>query len=525
MGTVEERVSAADARGEMASGETGVAEGADYAAQEDISWEAFGLLDEAHGPRSWFKSVEVLSSAALGLYLGWQFIICFSTKPFFAEGATFGMEAWAQVVSFGCYVGSVLVCIIFRRLFSVDWRCCAPWTGLAMLVASFVLAWSTYLPEWQPAFVLVIVSSALNGVSSAFLFVGWAEVYGPTATHPTQQIALALVVSCVVTLAALLAPGPVGMIVFAAVPLASGLLIGHAAAQAPAFEQEFVRIRVFRAVSSEVQAYQLPWRFTLGLAAMGIAYGLAFGYVFEYFSRSFEIAISCLLVNGVVALILLLFVAKTRRNFGYGTATAFILPLAGFAQCMIAILRTDMLVVSFSLMRMAYVLFTVIIWLQLPGVYRKVRSIRVFLLACVALDGGAFIGVVARALLALEGFSIYEFVCLATMGFLLVALTLAFLGKSRGNVWDLMPRPIARTGRFRIAAQRMGEDFGLTNREIEIMCLVGRGRNGTYVQEKLFISKSTFQTHMRNLYKKLDVHSNQELLDVIERYIDQVKDE
>jgi DNA-binding NarL/FixJ family response regulator len=51
------------------------------------------------------------------------------------------------------------------------------------------------------------------------------------------------------------------------------------------------------------------------------------------------------------------------------------------------------------------------------------------------------------------------------------------------------------------------------------MKLVAHGRNGTFVQEKLFISKSTYQTHMRNLYKKLGIHSDQKLIDIIEEEI------
>ena len=55
--------------------------------------------------------------------------------------------------------------------------------------------------------------------------------------------------------------------------------------------------------------------------------------------------------------------------------------------------------------------------------------------------------------------------------------------------------------------------------------MVGRGRNGTFIQEKLLISKSTYQTHMRNLYKKLDIHSDQELIDHIEFALDKLKNQ
>lgn len=107
------------------------------------------------------------------------------------------------------------------------------------------------------------------------------------------------------------------------------------------------------------------------------------------------------------------------------------------------------------------------------------------------------------------------------MTYLLVALTLALRGGAVGSVWDLMPEPLTYTGKFRTACAAIAERYGLTPREAEVMRLVMRGRSGAYVQENLFISKSTFQTHMRNLYKKLDVHTNQELLDLLEATLDE----
>ena len=38
------------------------------------------------------------------------------------------------------------------------------------------------------------------------------------------------------------------------------------------------------------------------------------------------------------------------------------------------------------------------------------------------------------------------------------------------------------------------------------------------VQSELVISEGTAITHRRNIYRKLDVHSKQELLDFVERY-------
>ncbi len=48
------------------------------------------------------------------------------------------------------------------------------------------------------------------------------------------------------------------------------------------------------------------------------------------------------------------------------------------------------------------------------------------------------------------------------------------------------------------------------------MTLFAKGRSAARIQEELFISKGTVSTHLRHIYQKMDVHSKQELLDVIE---------
>ena len=61
-----------------------------------------------------------------------------------------------------------------------------------------------------------------------------------------------------------------------------------------------------------------------------------------------------------------------------------------------------------------------------------------------------------------------------------------------------------------------GEQYGLSERQYEVMCLLTQGRNAEYVAKELIISVSTAQTHIRNIYRKMDIHSRQELFDLIE---------
>lgn len=62
----------------------------------------------------------------------------------------------------------------------------------------------------------------------------------------------------------------------------------------------------------------------------------------------------------------------------------------------------------------------------------------------------------------------------------------------------------------------IGRAYGLTERETEIFLCMARGRNVGFIQEHFVISRNTVKTHVKRIYKKLDVHSQQELIDLAE---------
>ncbi len=55
----------------------------------------------------------------------------------------------------------------------------------------------------------------------------------------------------------------------------------------------------------------------------------------------------------------------------------------------------------------------------------------------------------------------------------------------------------------------------LSPRQLEVLELLAVGRNARYIAERLTISQSTAQTHIRGIYTKLDVHSHQEMMDKV----------
>ncbi len=57
----------------------------------------------------------------------------------------------------------------------------------------------------------------------------------------------------------------------------------------------------------------------------------------------------------------------------------------------------------------------------------------------------------------------------------------------------------------------LARDFGLTLREEEILSALAQRKRNPEIASELFISEQTVKTHVRNLYRKLGIHSRDEL--------------
>ncbi|WP_417046532.1 response regulator transcription factor, partial [Enorma massiliensis] len=64
--------------------------------------------------------------------------------------------------------------------------------------------------------------------------------------------------------------------------------------------------------------------------------------------------------------------------------------------------------------------------------------------------------------------------------------------------------------------QTLIDRYKLSPRESEVLGYIVKGRNARHVADRLCISESTAKTHISNIYRKTNVHSQQELLDIIE---------
>lgn len=62
----------------------------------------------------------------------------------------------------------------------------------------------------------------------------------------------------------------------------------------------------------------------------------------------------------------------------------------------------------------------------------------------------------------------------------------------------------------------IAEKYELTRRQKEIFGYLAKGRDAKFLENHLCISYSTAKSHIYSIYIKLDIHSRQEIIDLIE---------
>ena len=62
-------------------------------------------------------------------------------------------------------------------------------------------------------------------------------------------------------------------------------------------------------------------------------------------------------------------------------------------------------------------------------------------------------------------------------------------------------------------AEKLKEEFGLSDREAEVIALYALGKTQQAIAEDLCITLATVRVHIKHVYAKTDLHSRQEIID------------
>lgn len=80
------------------------------------------------------------------------------------------------------------------------------------------------------------------------------------------------------------------------------------------------------------------------------------------------------------------------------------------------------------------------------------------------------------------------------------------------------PPGSARTGWWRQKCADFARHYHLTPRQEEMLVMLAKGYSTSFMQDTLVVSAHTIKAHIYNIYRKVDVHSRQELIERLEAF-------
>ena len=261
------------------------------------------------------------------------------------------------------------------------------------------------------------------------------------------------------------------------------------------------------------------------LFAYFLAFGVAYGFALRTGGGQGSMTSNALAACAMLAVALYCVALGRPPRADALFRLSFLLVLCGFLLVLVGSALASKLLVT------GFLCFELLVWMAVCSVARRSAADAVPAIAwgTAASYAGIFLGAqlgMVETWLATRD---------ATAGALLVAAVLASIvtyvvftlgGFSIDATLDAVerdapvPEPIPAerlVDAFDARCDEISADAGLTPREDQVMRLLARGNNAQHVTEELCVSRNTVKFHARNVYAKLGVHSQQELIDLVAR--------
>lgn len=461
------------------------------------------------------------------LYLTFSFIYFHDAMPLL--GAT-GYGACTAALFLALFLLTKLTTfaafafVAYRRpAFSASIACSASAAALVfvgLVLSSLVLR----LPELSfgatEGSVLLALSAAILGAGDALMLLVWGRFCGTLSLRTTYLFVLLSYLAALIVYAIVVELPPVGLLVSAAVSIGVVPLLLHRSFAGRETQVEPPTPALLRKAAGTL------WRPVLLTALFAF---LSNATLFASGQQSTDVGAAqwtstAVTFAVVVALLLPLMLFPKRMDIGAAYRIALPLSTGGFL--LLAFFWNGGGGLANSLVAMGWLIADVISWCIVSDAVYETRA-PAFLLygvsegvvALASLCGvgvGYFfaetMGTDTAALMALALVAVY--LSSTALMFILKDRTLPTLSDEEGAHPAAGPERIVED-RVQATCGVLAERAGLTPREADILGCLAQGRNTQYMAERFCVSENTVKSHVRNVYRKLDVHSKQDIIDII----------
>ena len=355
---------------------------------------------------------------------------------------------------------------------------------------------------------LFAIQSVAMGTASAFLYTEIGRLFAQTELRKLKSISAAAV-------AALALCVPLQIILYYTQGNArEGLMVLFLAACSPAIDTMQPRKEVNNADRHD-GSIPVPIKFSATLALFGIALGMLQGVFTQITSAEGHGAFNPLSAVGFLIAAGIAAVGMFKGKLDFNQLIYQIsMPILALGFTLVA-LNGDAFA-GFALCVAGYYAAQIVLWVLCAHLTSQSKGIEQWLFP---LMGSITTVGQAAGLLAIDtilyGRDHEASIIMST----LLLLACLFLNSSTSpyKSWGFI-KPTDSGSRINIdeACEIIGIDFLLTAREKEILPHLARGRSRRAIAESLVLSENTIKTYTSNIYAKLNVHTRQEIIDLVQ---------
>ena len=374
---------------------------------------------------------------------------------------------------------------------------------------------------------------ALTGIGSASVLIAWGCCLTRLSEHAIPNLCAAYIAAMALYSALALLPNPLFVGVVSLLPAASiAVFIRNRnlerARNPHAFDRkcdEIVGANDER--DRGVPRTEFLRRTCLAAVLFGVALGIMNGTLAAADPSEGRVPFPTLFAVACAAPLLAIFLycQLNRGKQALEERVALVYRTALLAMVCSFLLATDERIFRLVISTVAlpgYICFKVLLWALFAHISNASRThpIRIFAIGEACISAGLLLGNgMLHALTALS-YQIDDDAMSLVIGLCVLLLLIAyiFVLNERAIIAIVSKESDDKPThqRFTARCHRLAEERQLSPRETEILILFARGRSSTRIADDLYISSGTVSTHLRNVYRKLDVHSRQELIDLIE---------
>lgn len=365
-----------------------------------------------------------------------------------------------------------------------------------------------------------IAGSVLTGVGSGAVVVLWGELFAAQGSSQTLSLSIAsLLLASLSYFVVLLLPTGTAQVLCAMLPVAGTVLYVRARGEA------HLQLRAQKGRSGEGQA---PARLMLIALVFGLSFGVMKGFMTPVTDDWIGLR-DLLNIVAIVVGVLMLHVTSNVLRMDFNQLTYQVaLPLMG-AGFLFLPLQEPMSVLGTAVHQCGYQYFYIVLWATWPIISARgnIPVGRLVAASMLSIQLGQFAGSLASSVafgMFSDPLSKSLFSSSAIFAMLLVAL-FVFGNRSATTGWGYSKPGDERysVGDAEAIALHLAQSRGLSPREAEVFALLARGRTRPYIGKELSIGDETVKSHVKNIYRKMGLHSQQEAIDLLEGEIKRLK--